>query len=172
MHPSALNYPGHQAAARGTFLYCPHQRTLLLQVGGRFPCFSGGDKQPQFLPLYNKAFQTQTRWPNIQLSVAEGEETGFEYQKKGNAKMVYGRERMEDVISTRASVTRGETMVVTQLPPTREGWSSGKEASWDPTAPSDTPKMGYPGPSLSHPPLAGKGQVGPQSPGRASPGTS
>lgn len=44
--------------------------------------------------------------------------------------MVYGRERLEELISIQVSVTRGNTMVATQLPPTRESWSSVKEAPW------------------------------------------
>lgn len=77
--------------------------------------------------------------------------------------MAYGRERLEEVISIQASVTRGDTMLVTQLPPIREGWSSGKEAPWDHTALPDHPgEQDTQGPACRTHPSLQRGKRGPK----------
>lgn len=87
--------------------------------------------------------------------------------KKGDAKVAYGRERLEEVISTQAPVTREDTTLVTRLLPTREGWSSGKEAPWDSTAPPDRPmERNTEGPACHTRPLLGRGKRSPEAQAR------
>lgn len=77
--------------------------------------------------------------------------------------MVNGRERLEELISIQVSVTRGNTMVATQLPPTRESWSSVKEAPWEHTALPDPPReQDTQGPACHTHPSLGRGKKGPK----------
>lgn len=168
------NYPRTPDSSRTSFLdTLINQSISPFQVWERrFLYFSREDKQPQFSTQsqinYFSRLSTIKPSPTSPTAAAthgviEKEEMDFESRKKGNAKMVCGRERLEGVISMQVPVTRGDAVLMTQLAPIREGWSSGKGAPWNDTAPPGHPgERDTQGPSCHTHPSLRRGTRGPK----------